>query len=98
MGRVDAPGEVQQRGGNVGAENLVVGAAEALRQHPLPGELRGVGAGQPVAAGDMYGEQVGALAAGGDAGRPPDQRLPSGPPVNATTTRSRASQVAEMPC
>ena len=58
---------------DVVADDLVVGAAEALHQHPLPGQLRRVGAGQAVAAGDVHGEQVGALGAGGDPGGPADQ-------------------------
>lgn len=75
LGGVHALGEIQQRGRHVGAEHLVVGAAEALHEHPLAGELGRVRAGQAVAAGDVHGEQVGTLAAGGDAGGAADQRL-----------------------
>ena len=75
LGGVDAAGEVEQRGRDVVADDLVVGAAEALHQHPLPGQVGRVGAGQAVAAGDVDGEQVGALAAGGDPGGAADQRV-----------------------
>src|SRR5207248_9368320 len=72
LGGVDRPGEVQQRGRNIGTDDLVVGAAEALDQDPLPGQVGRVAAGQTVVTRHMHGEQVGALGAGGDAGGPPD--------------------------
>ena len=66
----DAAGEVEQRGRDVVADDLVVGAAEALHQRPLPGQVGRVGAGQAVAAGDVHGEQVGALGSGRRCARP----------------------------
>ena len=64
--------------GDVVADDLVVGAAERLDQQPLRGQGRGAGAGQPVRAGHVHGEQVAAGGAGGDPGRPPDQGLALG--------------------
>ena len=45
---------------HVVADDLVVGAAEGLDQQSLGGQGRGVGAGEPVGAGDVDGEQVAA--------------------------------------
>src|SRR5262249_4630874 len=57
-------------------DDLVVAAAEALHQGPLPGQVGRVAAGgQPVAAGHVYRQQIRALAARRDPGRPPDQRV-----------------------
>ncbi len=53
----------------------MVGAPETLHQHPLPGQVGRVRAGKPVVAGHVHGEQVGTLAAGGNPGRPAEQRL-----------------------
>ena len=78
LGGVDAAGEVEQRGRDVGADDLVVGAAEALDQGALPGQVGRVAAGQAVAAGDVDGEQVGALGPGGDPGGAADQRVALG--------------------
>ena len=64
--------------GDVVADDLVVGAAEALDQDALAGQLRRVGAGEAVAAGDVHGQQVGALAAGGDPGGAADQGVALG--------------------
>ena len=78
LGGVDAAGEVEQRRRDVVADDLVVGAAEALDEHPLPGQVGRVGAGEPVAAGDVDGQQVGALGAGGDPGGAADQGVALG--------------------
>ena len=57
LGGVDAAGEVEQRGGDVDADDLVLAAAEAFDQGSLPGQVGWVGAaGQAVMAGDVYGE------------------------------------------
>jgi hypothetical protein len=63
---------------NVIADDLVVGAAEAFGQGPLPGQVRRAGPGQAVAGGDMDSEQVGALGPSGDAGGAADQRVTFG--------------------
>ena len=74
-----ARANVQQRARDVVADDLVVGAAEALDQLPLRGQVGRAGAGQAVGAGDVHGEQVAAGGAGGDPGGPADQRLALGP-------------------
>ena len=61
--------------GDVVADDRVVAAAERLDQQPLLVQRRDARPGQPVAAGDVHGEQVAAGGAGGDAGGPPDQRV-----------------------
>ena len=78
LGGVLGPGEGEQGGGDVVADDLVVGAAEAFDQGPLPGQGGGVAVGQPVGAGDVHGEQVGAGVAGGDAGGAADQGVAFG--------------------
>ncbi len=99
LGGVLGPGEAEQRLGHVVADDLVVGAAERLDQPPLLGQRGRVRAGQPVGPGDVHGQQVAAGGPGGDPGRRAGSACsPSGPPVSATTTRSRASQVPWMPC
>ena len=55
LGGVLRPGELEQRLGDVVADDLVVGAAEGLHQLPLRGEVGRAGAGQPVRAGDVHG-------------------------------------------
>src|SRR6266542_3924225 len=67
LGGVDAAGEVQQRGRDVAADNLVVRTAEALDEHALAGEVGGIGTGEPVARGDVHRQQVGAFGTRGDA-------------------------------
>src|SRR5579885_3640133 len=65
LGGVDAAGEVEQRLGDVVADHLVVRAAEAFDQLPLPGQVGRVRlGGQPVGPGDVHGEQVGSLGTG----------------------------------
>ena len=78
LGGVLGAGEGEQRRGNVVAEDLVVGAAERLHEQSLRGQCALAGAGQPVGAGDVDGEQVAAAGPGGDAGRSADQRLALG--------------------
>jgi hypothetical protein len=51
----------------------VVRAAETLDQRPLPFQVRGVRPGEAVVAGDVHGEQVGALGACRDPCRTPDE-------------------------
>ena len=78
LGGVLGAGEVQQGGGHVLADDLVVAAAQRLGQPPLRGQRGRVGPGQPVGPGDVHGQQVPAGGPGGDPGRPPDQRLALG--------------------
>jgi hypothetical protein len=74
LGGVDRACELEQRGGDVSAEDMMVGAAEALHQRALAGQVHRIGAsGQAIVAGDMDGEQFGALGAVRDAGGPADQ-------------------------
>lgn len=69
LGGVDAAGEVQQRGRDVGADDLVVGATEAFDEDALAGQVLGAGpAGQAVVAGHVDCLQVGAFGSGGDPG------------------------------
>ena len=69
LGGVLGAGEVEQGGGDVVADDLVVGAAEGFDEGALPGQGGRVGAGQAVAAGDVHGEQVGAACCGRRCGR-----------------------------
>ena len=57
------------------ADDLVVGPAEVLHQDPLPGQVRRVRVGEPVGAHHVHSEQVGPGVAGGDPGRPADERV-----------------------
>ena len=94
LGGVLRAGEVQQGVRHVVADDLVVGAAERLDQPPLRGQVR-----------RARRRRARRTAATWTASRsPPVDRAairaarrisvsPSGPPVSATTTRSRASQV-----
>jgi len=96
LGGVLGTGEGEQRLRDVVPDHLVVAAAQGLDQPPLGGQRGGVGAGQPS-------DRVTCTASRS----PPEERAairaarrisvsPSGPPVSATTTRSRASQVSKM--
>ena len=91
--RVDAARELQDCARDVVPDDRVVSAAERLDEQSLRREAGDPGLGQPVAARDVHRKQV-----------PPVERAamraarrirvsPSGPPVSATTTRSRVSQV-----
>src|SRR5262249_40986210 len=73
LGGVDAAGEVEQRFRDIRTDDLVVGAAQALDEDPLAGQVRRAGAGQAVVAGHVYGEPGGALGAGGRPGGPADE-------------------------
>ena len=75
LGGFGAAGELEQRGRDVVAEDLVVTAAHALDEGALAGQLLGARSGQAVAAGDVDGEQVRVLGPGGDAGRAAQQRV-----------------------
>src|SRR5204862_4280037 len=59
--------------GDVVADDLVVCTADAFQQGPLPGQVGRVGAGEPIGAGHVDGEQVRALGPVGDPGGPADQ-------------------------
>jgi hypothetical protein len=74
LGGVDRTGEVEQGSRDVGADDLVIAAAEAFHQDALPGQRSRIGPRQPVAAGDVHRHEVRALVPRGDPGRPPDQR------------------------
>jgi hypothetical protein len=78
------------------ADDLVVGAGEVFDQGPLPVQGGRVAVGQPVGAGDVHGEQVGAVLRGGDAGGPADHGVTFGAAGQRDTTRSRVSQVPAM--
>ena len=73
LGGVLRLGEGEQRLGDVVTDDLVVGAAQRLDQVPLPGQVGGVGAGEPVGLGDVQREQVAAGGPGRDPRGPPDQ-------------------------
>ena len=99
LGGVLGAGEVEQRLGDVVADDLVVGAAEGLDQSPL---LRPAGAGSaPVSPSERVTWTASRSPPVARAAIRAARRIrvsPSGPPVSATTTRSRASQVPSMSC
>src|SRR5262245_63763465 len=72
---VHATGEVEESGGDVVADDLVIGAAQAFDEYALLGEQGRFSTDQPVAARDMHRQEVGPLGPRGDARGPPDQRL-----------------------
>ena len=78
LGGVDAARELQQRGRDVVADDVVEGAAEVLDEGALDGQLLGRGGGQPVAAGDVDGEDLAAGALGGHPGGAADERAALG--------------------
>ncbi len=78
LGGVDAAGELQQRGRDVVAYDVVEGAAEVLDEGALYGEFLGRGRGQPVAAGDVDGEDLAAGALGRHARGAADERTALG--------------------
>nr|BFE79764.1 hypothetical protein GCM10020093_023650 [Planobispora longispora] len=99
LGGVDAAGEVQQRACDVPAHHLVVGAAQGFDQSALAGQMRRAGAAQAAARpGDVHRQQVGAPAATGDAGRPPDQRVALRTAGQRDHDPLAHPQVPAMPC
>ncbi len=76
--RVLRAGEVEQRGRDVLADDVVITAAKAFHQRPLSREGLWVRAGETVGPGDVHGKQVGALAAVSDPDGPADQGVPLG--------------------
>ena len=72
---VDGAGELHQRGGDVLADDLVVGAIEFLYERALFGKCRGVPGAESVLAGDVHGDQFSAGGAGRDARATSQQRL-----------------------
>src|SRR6185312_5895128 len=76
-----AAGELEQRGGDVVADDEVVGAAEVLDEGTLTREGGRVLVGEGVAAGDVDGEDLGVRGPAGDVGGAPQQRLALGPPA-----------------
>ena len=70
--RVDAPGEVEQRGRHVIGDERVVAAAAGLDEQPLRGEVAVAGVGEPAAAGDVHRVQhAAACCEGGSAAHQP---------------------------
>jgi hypothetical protein len=76
--RVHGSREADERGGDVVAHDLVVGAAELLDERPLPGEGLRVARAQPVLRRDVHREQVAAGRSCGDARTASQQRLALG--------------------
>lgn len=76
LGGVLRHGEVHQGGGYFVADDGVVAAAEAFDEGPLSGQRRMRDAGgEPVAPGDVYGEQFAAGGPARDACRAADEGL-----------------------
>ena len=75
LGGVLGPGEVEQRRGDVVAEDLVVAAAQGFDERSLRGQCLRVGSGQSVRASDVHGQQVTTSRTCGDASSPANQRL-----------------------
>ena len=99
LGGVDAAGEVEDRLGDVVADDVVEGAAELLDQLALARQGRRVGVGEPVGREHVHARAARRRRRGRRSGRRGGAAVsPSGPPVSATTTRSRVGQVAAMPC
>ena len=78
LGRVLCAREREQGVGHVLADDLAVGAAQALHEVALPGQCRRAGVRKPVRAGDVDGQQVTAGRARGDAGGASDKCLALG--------------------
>lgn len=74
LGGVDPPGEGQERGGYVVADDVVEGAPEVLDEGALDRELLGRRGGQAVAAGDVHREDLAARSLGGHPGGAADER------------------------
>ena len=70
LGGVDPAGELQQRGGHPGpgrvADDGVERRADVLGEAAQPGQRADRGAGEPVAAQHVHGEQLGRAGALGD--------------------------------
>ena len=111
LGGIHAARELEQRGRDVAPDHLVVGAAEALHQEPLLGEMGRVGTREPIRAHHVHGQQIGAFGTRGDTGRPPDQRvslraagqrqddpLPSLPGLADPVCRCGTGQAGRRPC
>ena len=75
LGGVDPSGEVEQRLGDVLPDDRVEAAPQALHQVPLPRQRVRAGAGQPVAAHHVDGEQLAASGPPDDARATADQRV-----------------------
>ena len=73
-----ARAKASRASGHVVAEDLVVGPAERLHEEPLGREGALVGAGEPVGACDVDGEEVAAAGPGRDACRSADEGLALG--------------------
>ena len=69
LGGVDAAGELQERVGDVLADDVVEGAAEGLDQGALAQQRVGGAVGQAVARGDVDGQQVTAATGSPRSGR-----------------------------
>ena len=97
LGRVQRARRVEERLADVGADDLVVGAAELLDELALLGEELSGRRGESVLRDDVDGDEV-AVRALRHPGRAADEPLAVGEPVSATSTRSRVSQGCSMPC
>src|SRR6188472_1645206 len=75
LSRIDTAGECEQGVRDIGTHHLVIGAAEVFHQDSLPSQMCGIATAEAVIPHYVYGEQVGPLGAGGDAGGAADQRL-----------------------
>ena len=93
---VDAARKGQQGVRDVGPDHLVIGAAEVFHQHTLTCQMSRISTCQTVTAGDVYGEQIRPLVRAAMRAARRIKVSPSGPPVSATTTRSRVSQCEPM--
>ena len=76
MRGVLGPGEVDQGGGDVGAERLVVLAAQLLEEEAVPVEPRAGRAHETFVAADVHAEEL-AVGPPGDAGGAADELPPS---------------------
>ncbi len=76
--RVDRPGEVDERGGGVVADHLVIRSAERLDERALLGEGPGGARAQAVLRRHVHGEQLAARRPRGDARAAAQQRLALG--------------------
>ena len=98
LGGVDAAGEVEQRVGDVVADDLVVGAAEVSTSTRCRARCAGSAPASPSLRATCTASRSAPLVRAAIRAARRIRVSPSGPPVSATTTRSRASQVAPMSC